>query len=130
MKLRAITIHNFRSVLDADIEAHDYMLLVGANNAGKSTILNALRAFYDDAKWTADDFPKAGATDNESWVQLKFRLDDDEWAGLADEYKEDVADQSLTVRRYFKSDNKARVQKDQSNIFGFTKGQLRACYEL
>lgn len=124
MKLRAITIHNFRSVIDADIEAHDYMLLVGANNAGKSTILNALRAFYDDAKWTADDFPKAGATDNESWVQLKFRLDDDEWAGLADEYKEDVADQSLTVRRYFKSDNKARVQKDQSNIFGFTKGQL------
>ncbi|MGU2008102.1 ATP-dependent nuclease [Pseudomonas aeruginosa] len=124
MKLRAITIHNFRSVLDADIEAHDYMLLVGANNAGKSTILNALRAFYDDAKWTAEDFPKAGTTDNESWVQLKFRLDDDEWAGLADEYKEDVADQSLTVRRYFKSDNKARVQKDQSNIFGFTKGQL------
>ena len=63
MKLRAIHIHNFRSVLDAHIEAHDYMLLVGANNAGKSTILNALRAFYDDSKWTADDFPKAGAVD-------------------------------------------------------------------
>jgi len=124
MKLRAIQIHNFRSVLDADIEAHDYMLLVGANNAGKSTILNALRAFYDDAKWTAEDFPKAGATDNESWVQLRFHLDDDEWAGLADEYKEDATDQSLTVRRYFRSDDKARVQKDQSNIFGFTKGQL------
>lgn len=124
MKLRAIQIHNFRSVLDADIEAHDYMLLVGANNAGKSTILNALRAFYDDAKWTAEDFPKAGATDNESWVQLKFHLDDDEWAGLADEYKEDATDQSLSVRRYFRSDDKARVQKDQSNIFGFTKGQL------
>lgn len=124
MKLRGIQIHNFRSVLDADLEAHDYMLLVGANNAGKSTILNALRVFYDDAKWTAEDFPKAGAVDNESWVQLKFRLDDDEWAGLADEYKEGVGDQSLTVRRYFKSDDKARVQKDQSNIFGFTKGQL------
>ena len=126
MKLRAIQIHNFRSVLDADIEAHDYMLLVGANNAGKSTILNALRAFYDDAKWSTEDFPKAGATDNESWVQLKFHLDDDEWAGLADEYKENVTDQILTVRRYFKSDDKTRVQKDQSNIFGFTKGQLNA----
>lgn len=124
MKLRAIHIHNFRSVLDADIEAHDYMLLVGANNAGKSTILNALRTFYDDTKWSAEDFPKVGATDNESWVQLKFHLDDDEWAGLADEYKGDVFDQSLTVRRYFKSDNKVRVQKDQSNIFGFSKGQL------
>lgn len=126
MKLRNIQIHNFRSVLDADIEAHDYMLLVGANNAGKSTILNALRAFYDDAKWTADDFPKAGVADNESWVQLKFRLDDDEWAGLADEYKEGVPDQSLTIRRYFKSDEKGRVQKDQSNIFGFVNGQLSA----
>ena len=126
MKLRVIQIHNFRSVLDAEIEAHDYMLLVGANNAGKSTILNALRVFYDDAKWTAEDFPKAGAADNESWVQLKFHLDNDEWAGLADEYKEGVVDHSLTVRRYFKSDDKARVQKDQSNIFGVTNGQLSA----
>lgn len=124
MKLRAIQIHNFRSVLDAHIEAHDYMLLVGANNAGKSTILNALRAFYDDSKWTAEDFPKAGAADNESWVQLKFWLDGDEWAGLADEYKEGVADQTLTVRRYFRSDDKARVQKEQSNIFGFVSGEL------
>jgi predicted ATP-dependent endonuclease of OLD family len=106
MKMRQITIHNFCSVLDADIEAHDYMLLVGANNAGKSTILNALRTFYDDAKWSAEDFPKTGAIDNESWVQLKFQLDDDERAGLADEYKEGVADKSLTVRRYFKSDDK------------------------
>lgn len=124
MKLREIQIHNFRSVLDANIEAHDYMLLVGANNAGKSTILNALRAFYDDAKWSADDFPKVGATDKESWVQLRFQLDADEWGGLADEYKEGVADQSLTVRRYFRSDEKGRVQKDQSNIFGFINGQL------
>ena len=124
MKLRQVTIHNFRSVLDADIESHDYMLLVGANNAGKSTILNALRAFYDDAKWTAEDFPKAGATDNESWVQLKFHLNDDEWADLADEYKHGIADQSLTVRRYFKSDDPDRVKKDQSNIFGFANGQL------
>jgi predicted ATP-dependent endonuclease of OLD family len=124
MKLRQITIHNFRSVLDADIEAHDYMLLVGANNAGKSTILNALRTFYDDAKWSAEDFPKAGAVDNESWVQLKFQLDDDEWAGLADEYKEGIADQSLIVRRYFKSDDKERVKTNQSNIFGLINGQL------
>lgn len=124
MKLRQLIIHNFRSVLDADIETHDYMLLVGANNAGKSTIINALRAFYDDAKWTTEDFPKAGAVDNESWVQLKFHLDDDEWANLADEYKEGIDNQTLTVRRYFKSDNKGRVQKDQSNIFAFANGDL------
>lgn len=124
MKLESIDIHNFRSVIDVNIEARDYMLLVGANNAGKSTILNALRTFYDDAKWSADDFPKAGAVDGESWVQFRFQLDDDEWAGLADKYKDNVADQSLTVRRYFKSEDKSRVQKDQSNIFGQINGQL------
>lgn len=126
MKLRKIQIHNYRSVIDADIEAHDYMLLVGANNAGKSTILNALRTFYDDVKWTSEDFPKAGAEDNESWVQLKFHLDDDEWEGLADEYKQGVTDQSLSVRRYFKSDDKERVKRDQSNIYGVVNEQLNA----
>ncbi len=123
MKLRAINIHNFRSALDVDIEAHDYMLLVGANNAGKSTIVNALRVFYDDLKWSSDDFPKVGAADKEAWVQLTYQLDDDEWANLADKYKEGVADQRLTVRRYFVSDEKGRVQASQSNIYGFVKGQ-------
>lgn len=124
MKLREIQVHNYRAVVDLSIEAHDYTLLVGANNAGKSTVLNALRAFYDDLKWTTEDFPKAGATDAESWVQLKFALDDDEWAGLADKYKEGAVDQVLTVRRYFKSDDKGRVQASQSNIFGVVKGEL------
>lgn len=126
MKLREIRIHNYRSVIDVCIDAHDYTLLVGANNAGKSTVLNALRAFYDDIKWSADDFPKFGASDAESWVQLKFSLDDEEWDGLADKYKDEVEDQSLTVRRYFKSDDKGRVQAGQSNIYGLIKGELDA----
>ncbi len=124
MKLIEIAIHNFRSIIDAEIEAHYYMLLVGANNAGKSNLLGALRAFYDDAKWTAEDFPKVGACDSESWVQLKFVLDEDEWDGLADDYKTGTTDRALVVRRYFKSDDKTRVQKDQSNIYGFINGQL------
>ena len=38
MKLREIQVHNYRAVVDISIEAHDYTLLVGANNAGKSTV--------------------------------------------------------------------------------------------
>ena len=124
MKLVVFKVHNYRAVLDLCIEAHGYTLLVGANNAGKSTVLNALRVFYDDLKWTSDDFPKVGATDADSWVQLRFVLDDDEWAGLAAKYKEGVGDQTLTVRRYLKSDEKGRVQANQSNIFGLIKGEL------
>jgi len=124
MKLRAVHIHNFRSIIDANIDAVNYMLLVGANNAGKSTVINALRSFYDDAKWTSDDFPKQGALDSESWVQLSFSLDNEEWESLADEYKEGVETQCLTVRRYFKSDDRSRCQKDQSNIYGFINGTM------
>ncbi len=126
MKLRTIKIHNFRCIITANIEVKDYMLLVGANNAGKSTILHALRIFYEDVKWTAEDFPKIGATDNDAWVQLTFQLDDDEWAGLADKYKRGaaLAFQLLTVRRYFKSDQKGLIQKDQSNIYGLIDEQL------
>lgn len=58
MKLRRLRIHNFRSITDADIEVHDYTMIVGANNAGKSNIVAALRAFYEDIKHSIDDLPK------------------------------------------------------------------------
>ena len=45
MRINQIIIHNFRSIIDVTIEAHDYLMLVGANNSGKSNVINALRAF-------------------------------------------------------------------------------------
>lgn len=50
MKLRRLHICNFRSIIDADVEVHDYLMIVGANNAGKSNFLTVLRAFYEDIK--------------------------------------------------------------------------------
>jgi len=47
MKISRVRIHNYRSITDADIEAHDYLIVVGANNAGKSNVINALRCFYE-----------------------------------------------------------------------------------
>jgi putative ATP-dependent endonuclease of OLD family len=120
MKLRRLRIHNFRSVIDADIEVHDYTMIVGANNAGKSNVLAALRAFYEDVKWTAEDVPMVGKASEETWVELAFSLSDAEWAGLADKYKEGATDHTLTVRRYFVS--KERVKANQSNIYGLVKG--------
>ena len=74
MKLRRLHIHNFRSVIDAEVEIHDYTMIVGANNAGKSNALAALRAFYDDVKWSAEDLPRVGRSSEESWVELTFAL--------------------------------------------------------
>ena len=121
MKLRRLRIHNFRSIIDADIEVHNYTMIVGANNAGKSNVLAALRSFYDDVKWSAEDVPKVGKSSDETWVELAFSLTDIEWENLADKYKDGVTNQALTVRRYFFS--KDRVKANQSNIYGLVKGE-------
>lgn len=114
MKIVKIHIHNYRSIIDAEIEAHDYLMFVGANNSGKSNVINALRAFYEDVKWSDDDFPKAGSTDKNSWIDLVLKLTDDEWNGLADKYKKNVTSHQITLRRHFKGD---KVKAKQSNIY-------------
>lgn len=119
MKLSRIRIHNFRSITDADIEAHDFLMLVGANNAGKSNVITALRCFYEDTKWSDEDFPKKGAADENSWIELSFWLTDDEWENLADKYKEGVDDQSIVLKRHF---NGTKANAKQSNIYAVVAG--------
>ncbi len=117
MKLRRVRIHNFRSIIDAEIEAHDFTMLVGANNAGKSNFMNALRCFYGDIRWTDNDFPKveSGVEDQESWVELSFDdLTDNEWNTLDEQYKAGVKIHSLVLKRYFKGE---KVKLKQSNIY-------------
>ncbi|MCU0828496.1 MAG: AAA family ATPase [Tabrizicola sp.] len=122
MKLRHLKIHNFRSIKDASVGVSDYTLLVGANNAGKSNLLAALRMFYDDLKWSKSDEPKLADVDSESWIELAFILTEAEWDTLADKYKEGVDDRTLRVRRYFRSAE--RVKTNQSNMYGYVNGSL------
>ncbi len=119
MKITRIRIHNFRSIIDTDIEAHDYLILVGANNAGKSNVINALRCFNEDLKWTEEDFPKKGAEDQDVWVELTFELSDNEWKNLAEKYKDGVSDQNIVLKRYFKGE---KAKTKQSNIYGIVNG--------
>ena len=70
MKIKSITIHNFRSIKEAKFDPYDYSVLVGANNAGKSNVLTALRIFYEDGiKFNEkSDFSKFPTEDNENWI--------------------------------------------------------------
>ncbi|MDD5309097.1 MAG: AAA family ATPase, partial [Deltaproteobacteria bacterium] len=107
---------------DAALNLFDYNLLVGPNNAGKSTVIDAIRAFYekDGFKYKHDrDFPFIAAKDQESWVELIFRLSDAEDSSLADDYKQQS--KMLHVRKYFKTGDKNR----EGSIFGYkTDGSL------
>jgi predicted ATP-dependent endonuclease of OLD family len=121
MRLTHVTVHNFRGILDASISFHPYSLLVGANNAGKSTIIDCIRAFYekDGFKFKKEcDFPFKGATDQESWVDLTFALTEQEDDSLKDEYK--VANRNLKVRKYFQTAEKLHDGKNASgSILGY-----------
>ena len=125
MKIREITIHNFRSLKDVTLTLDDYSLLVGRNNAGKTAVLTALRCFYEEggAKFAPDlDFPKFPVDDDESWIEIHFLTTNEEQESLKKEYRSD--DRVLRVRRYFKSANSAMVKSNQSNIYGYEHGAL------
>ncbi len=119
MKISTLRIHNFRSIIDAEIEVHDFLLLVGANNAGKSNVINAVRCFYEDCKWSEDDLPKKGMSDSDSWVELRFKLTDNEWMAIDDRYVDRESECVLILKRHFKG---AKVKAKQSNIYAVVDG--------
>jgi len=122
MKIESVTLHNFRSYKDATIFLCDYSLLIGENNVGKTGFISALRMFYEDdgLKYTpARDFPKFDTDDEESWMEISYLIDDDEYNGLKEEYRS--SDYKLKVRKYFKG-NKAAA--NQSNIYAYENGVL------
>lgn len=122
MKLCRMIVHNFRSIKDINITISNYSLFVGKNNSGKSTIVTALRMFYEDVKYLEKiDFPKFTTDDNESWIELHFVTTAEEQEGLKSEYQSD--DKVLKVRKYFASEE-GLVQTSQSNIYGYENGQL------
>jgi len=125
MKIKSIYIHNFRSIKDAKFDLYDYSILVGANNAGKSNILTALRVFYEDSgiKFNEKiDFPKFQTEDDESWIEIEYLLTDEEFENLRDEYKN--SDNILKVRKYLKSSDRERIKPNQSNIYAYENGRL------
>jgi hypothetical protein len=111
MKAVEITIHNFRSICDAIISLHEFGVLVGVNNAGKTTVIDAIRAFYgkggkfDKSK----DMPFKHAADNESWVEIEFKPSDEEFENLKEEYRSEV--KTFRVRNYLYSEEKGERGK-------------------
>ncbi len=89
MKLKKVTIENFRSIKEQTIEIDDYNCLVGPNGAGKSTVLNALNVFFrnnkeantDISTLTEEDFHYKN-TDEPIRIYLEF-------TDLSEEAKQD-----------------------------------------
>lgn len=124
MKIKRITLHNFRSIKEQSFYVYDYSLLIGANNSGKTNVIDAIRVFYEkDLKFSyVRDFPKFQINDQESWIEIGFSLADDEFLNLKEEYKE--PDRTSRVRKYLNSSIPNRVRSNQSNIYGYENGAI------
>ncbi len=124
MIIKTIKIHNFRSIKEQSFDLTSYSLFVGANDSGKSNIIDALRVFYDDLKFNEeDDWPKFVTGDDESWIEVKFLLSGEEFNNLKEEYKqEDGEGKFFIIRKCLKHSTK--VQSGSSNVYGYEKGTL------
>ena len=97
MQITTVTIHNFRSLNDVQFNLRDYSLLIGANNSGKTNVIDALRVFYDKPKFAATDKPKGMEHDANSWIEIEYMLTDDEYDSLKADYQ--LKDKRLRVRK-------------------------------
>ncbi len=119
MKIREIVIHNYRSIKDAKFYVADYGLLIGANNSGKTSVLDAVRNFYEkDIKFDPQrDFPKFAADDRESWVEIEYEMTKDEADSIKAEYRQ--AGNRFRVRKVLHSDDKAKL-----HLYAYEGGAL------
>ena len=75
MKIIEVIIHNVRCIIDGKINVDDYSLIIGENNSGKTTLINAIRLFYEHNGYKfkeSRDFPKLSTKDQESWVEIAY----------------------------------------------------------
>lgn len=63
MRIKSVRIKNFRSFEDQSIELDQHTSLVGANGAGKSTVLCALNVFFRETQNSATDLTSLQAED-------------------------------------------------------------------
>lgn len=120
MQIKTVTIHNFRSIADCSVRLDDYSLMIGANNAGKTNVMDALRIFYEkQLKYDATrDKPRFETTDEECWIDVEFALTNEEWNSLKEKYQR--PNNRLKVRKFLATNEKTGSRK-KIGIFAYTK---------
>lgn len=124
MKAISIKIHNFRTILDAEVFLTSYSLLVGTNNSGKSNFVDAIRVFYEKISFDKDsDFPKFITQDNETWIEIHYKPTPEEFALLKTDYQ--LPDGTFRVRKYLRTELLDADGKSKLGIFAYdSSGQL------
>lgn len=123
MRAEKLRLHNFRSFADSEISFNPYSLLIGANNAGKSNVIDAIRVFYDKEKYDQSrDWPKFATQDQEAWLELSFRPSTSEFQTLKSEYQDPNG--TFTLRKYLRTEALGSDGKPKSGLYAYENGTL------
>ncbi|HJL18933.1 MAG TPA: AAA family ATPase [Sandaracinaceae bacterium LLY-WYZ-13_1] len=91
LRLRRVDVRNFRCIDHVSFTTDGYTLLIGRNNTGKTSVVDALRCFYGDLKFDGQrDTRRGGGDDASVAVEVEFTRS----AGEA-------SNDSITIRRDF-----------------------------
>jgi putative ATP-dependent endonuclease of OLD family len=73
MRIKHVTIHNWRSIRHLDIDVQPFMIFLGPNNCGKSNVLSALNLFFSPSeKADETDRCSTGGLDEDVSVEVEF----------------------------------------------------------
>ena len=114
MKIRTIGIKGFRGYSSPiQIQVSDLLVLVGKNDIGKSTVLEALDIFFNDGKGSVkldkEDINKANLAAGDDCIEISVEFEDlpvsividaANKTSLADEYLLTEADTLRVIKRY------------------------------
>lgn len=113
MRIRKITVKNFRNLRDVTIHPHNPLILCGENNSGKSNLLHSLRLLFGtDAnrlalQITEDDINEQALSEGEPWFTITVEL------GRLQDHKE--------LEAIFKE----RLGEERGETFVSVKGEYR-----
>ncbi len=84
MKLKKIVIKNYKCLKDIEIPIHKFNLLIGENDSGKSSILDAIELALTENKPEIEDFfkDKNGRSSDQIIIICYFKLIENEKEGL------------------------------------------------
>ena len=112
MQIAVIHVQNYRSLRDIRFSISDFACIIGENNAGKSSILQALVSFLDGKTLNSSDF-----FDETLPVVIMVRFDnvsDKDLELLAEDHRDRIHsilhDRSLTLVRRFPPDAKIQLR--------------------
>ncbi len=80
MKLKKVRLKNFRGYLDTTFPINNLNVLIGKNDVGKSTVIDALDIYFNDASIEASDFNVYAAHSETGSIEIScsFEIDPNE----------------------------------------------------